>query len=136
MLYGRLFLPRSTLEALYLRRLTPKSQLRISCVSDSRLPNGGTILAHLQYDAAKHNTEYIYSTDSALLGVRGLYNFGPEPPLVEQPFEQSQLLPLYDRMAAFLLAVKFTMACSISLAVFPLACDSPLSPRTLAFPIQ
>ena len=89
MLYGRLFLPRSTLEALYLRRLTPKAQLRISCVSDSRLPNGGTILAHLQYDAAKHNTEYIYSTDSALLGVRGLYNFGPEPPLVDQPFEQS-----------------------------------------------
>ena len=89
MLYGRLFLPRSTLEALYLRRLTPKAQLRISCVSDSRLPNGGTILAHLQYDAAKHNTEYIYSTDSALLGVRGLYNFGPEPSPVDQPFEQS-----------------------------------------------
>ena len=43
----------------------------------------------MQYDAAKHNTEYIYSTDSALLGVRGLYNFGPEPPLVDQPFEQS-----------------------------------------------
>lgn len=43
----------------------------------------------MQYDAAKHNTEYIYSTDSALLGVRGLYNFGPEPPLVDQPFEES-----------------------------------------------
>ena len=47
-------------------------------MSDSRLPNGGTVLAHLQHDAAKHSTEYIYSTDSALLGVRGLYNFGPE----------------------------------------------------------
>lgn len=80
LLYGRLFLPHSTLEALYLRRLTPKTQLKVSCVSDSRLPNGGTILAHLQHDAAKHNTEYIYSTDSALLGVRGLYNFGPDPP--------------------------------------------------------
>lgn len=79
LLYGRLYLPRSTLEALYLRRLSPKTQLKVSCVSDSRLPNGGTILAHLQHDAAKHNTEYIYSTDSALLGVRGLYNFGPEP---------------------------------------------------------
>lgn len=80
LLYGRLFLPRSTLEALYLRRLSPKTQLKVSCVSDSRLPNGGTILAHLQHDAAKHNTEYIYSTDSALFGVRGLYNFGPDPP--------------------------------------------------------
>ena len=73
-------MPRSTLEALYLRRLSPKTQLKVSCVSDSRLPNGGTILAHLQHDTAKHNTEYIYSTDSALFGVRGLYNFGPDPP--------------------------------------------------------
>ena len=83
LLYGRLYLPLSTLEALYLRRLSPKTQLRVSCVSDSRLPNGGTILAHLQHNAVKHNTEYIYSTDSALFGVRGLYNFGPEPPLVD-----------------------------------------------------
>ena len=89
LLYGRLFLPRSTLEALYLRRLTPKTQLKISCVSDSRLPNGGTILAHLQHDAAKHNTEYIYSTDSALFGVHGLYNFGPDPPPAHPPFEAS-----------------------------------------------
>ena len=74
-----MYLPRTTLEALYLRRISPKTQLKISCVSDSRLPNGGTILAHLQHDAAKHNTEYIYSTDSALFGVRGLYNFGPGP---------------------------------------------------------
>ena len=89
LLYGRLFLPRSTLEALYLRRLSPKTQLNIKCVSDSRLPNGGTILAHLQHDAAKHNTEYIFSTDSALFGVRGLYNFGPEPPSYTPSFETS-----------------------------------------------
>ena len=79
LLYGRLFLPRSTLEALYMRRLNPRSQLKISCVSDSRLPNGGTVLAHLQYDTSKHSTEYIYSTDSCLLGIRGLYNFGLGP---------------------------------------------------------
>lgn len=89
LLYGRLFLPRSTLEALYLRRLSPKTQLNVKCVSDSRLPNGGTILAHLQLDAAKHNTEYIFSTDSALFGVRGLYNFGPEPPPSSPLFEAS-----------------------------------------------
>ena len=27
----------------------------------------------------KYSTEYLYSTDSALLGIRGLYNFGPDP---------------------------------------------------------
>ena len=69
-----------------MRCLSPRSQVKISCVSDSRLPNGGTILAHLQHDTAKHCTEYIYSTDSALLGVRGLYNFGPDlTPVVEIP---------------------------------------------------
>ena len=47
------------------------------------------MLAHLQHDAAKHNTEYIYSTDSALLGVRGLYNFGPDPPQTHPHLEAS-----------------------------------------------
>jgi distribution and morphology protein 10 len=89
LLYGRLFLPNSTLEALYLRRLTPRTQVKVSCVSDSRLPNGGTILAHLQHDAARHNTEYIFSTDSALFGVRGLYNFGPDRSPAHPPFEGS-----------------------------------------------
>ncbi|KAL9043383.1 MAG: hypothetical protein Q9214_003427 [Letrouitia sp. 1 TL-2023] len=84
LLYGRLFLPRSTLEALYLRRMTPTTQIKVSCVSDSRLPNGGTVLACLQQDTGKWSAEYIYSTDSALLGVRGLYNFGPDPRIRRQ----------------------------------------------------
>ena len=79
LLYGRLFLPQSTLEALYLRRISPTQQLKLSCVSDSRLKNGGTILALFQHDVGKYSTEYLYSTDSALFGVRGLYNFGSDP---------------------------------------------------------
>ena len=38
------------------------------------------MLALLQHDRGKYSTEYLYSTDSALLGLRGLYNFGPGPP--------------------------------------------------------
>ena len=79
LLYGRLFLPRSTLEALYMRRLTPVRQFKISCVSDSSLNNGGTILALLQQNYGKYSTEYLFSTDSALFGARGLYNFGHDP---------------------------------------------------------
>ncbi|KAF2112923.1 hypothetical protein BDV96DRAFT_496978 [Lophiotrema nucula] len=79
LLYGRIFLPHSTLEALYLRRLTPTRQLKITAVSDSALNNGGSILALLQNDFGKYSTEYMYSTDSGLLGVRGLYNFGTDP---------------------------------------------------------
>ncbi|KAI9748781.1 MAG: Mitochondrial distribution and morphology protein 10 [Lichina confinis] len=79
LLYGRLYLPLSTLEALYMRRISPTQQFRLSCVSDSRLRNGGTILLSHQVDTGKISLESLYSTDSALLGLRGLYNFGPLP---------------------------------------------------------
>lgn len=79
MLYGRLFLPTNSLEALYLRRVSPTRLVRIAAVSDSNMNNGGTILGTVQNDYGKYSTEYLYSTDSALLGFRGLYNFGPDP---------------------------------------------------------
>ncbi|KFZ12433.1 hypothetical protein V502_07078 [Pseudogymnoascus sp. VKM F-4520 (FW-2644)] len=79
LLYGRLYLPQSTLEALYLRRLSPTSQIKISAVSSSRLRNGGTLLALHQHDVGKYSTEALYSTDGGLLGLKGLYNFGPDP---------------------------------------------------------
>jgi mitochondrial distribution and morphology protein 10 len=79
LLYGRLYLPQSTLEALYLRRISPTQQLKLSAVSDSRLRNGGTILALHQYNVGKYSTEALYSTDGGLLGLRGLYNFGHDP---------------------------------------------------------
>lgn len=79
LLYGRLYLPQSTLEALYLRRLSPTQQLKLSAVSDSRLRNGGTILALHQYDVGKYSADTLYSTDGGLVGLRGLYNFGPDP---------------------------------------------------------
>lgn len=79
LLYGRLYLPTSTLEGLYLRRLTPLTHFRLTCVSSSRLPNGGSMLALLHHATPRHSTEYMYSTDSALLGIRSLYNFGPLP---------------------------------------------------------
>ncbi|EGP89874.1 unnamed protein product [Zymoseptoria tritici ST99CH_1A5] len=79
LLYGRLYLPASTLEALYIRRMSPTRLLRLNCVSDGSLPNGGTVLASLQNDYGKYTTEYLYSTDSSLIGFRGLYNFGHDP---------------------------------------------------------
>lgn len=79
LLYGRLYLPRSTLEAMYLRRLSPTKQVQLSYVSDSTLKNGATLLALYQRDHGRLNTEYLCSTDSALVGVRGLYNFGVDP---------------------------------------------------------
>ena len=79
LLYGRLYLPQSHLEALYLRRISPTQQFKLSAVSNSKLRNGGTILALHQYDVGKYSTESLYSTDGGLIGLRGLYNFGPDP---------------------------------------------------------
>ncbi|KAJ4372654.1 Mitochondrial distribution and morphology protein 10 [Didymella sp. IMI 355093] len=101
LLYGRVFLPQSRLEALYLRRLTPTRQLRIAAVSDSNLNNGGTFLALLQNDVGKYSTEYMYSTDSALMGVRGLYNFGPDPRNAQtEPTSVDQTEPVHGRFSA------------------------------------
>ncbi|KAI9816810.1 MAG: Mitochondrial distribution and morphology protein 10 [Pycnora praestabilis] len=101
LLYGRLFLPLSTLEALYLRRISPIYQFKLSCVSDSRLKSGGTILALLQRDVGKYSTEFLYSTDSALFGVRGLYNFGPDPRKgTPEPPTRSPSEGLYGRFSA------------------------------------
>jgi distribution and morphology protein 10 len=32
-----------------------------------------------QYDVGKYSAETLYSTDGGLIGLRGLYNFGPDP---------------------------------------------------------
>ncbi|KAG0125335.1 hypothetical protein HOY82DRAFT_493051 [Tuber indicum] len=79
LLFGRMYLPASTLEALYLRRMKPTTQFRITGVSDGRLKSGGTIMAMMQHDFGKWSGEYLYSTDGALIGARGLYNFGRDP---------------------------------------------------------
>ncbi|CAA9959421.1 Mitochondrial distribution and morphology protein [Pyrenophora teres f. maculata] len=101
LLYGRIFLPQSRLEALYLRRLGPTRQLRIAAVSDSNLNNGGTILTLLQNDMGRYSTEYMYSTDSALMGVRGLYNFGPDGRLAgTEPMVAEQVESVHGRFSA------------------------------------
>ena len=43
LLYGRMYLPASTLEALYLRRSSPSRLTKLSMVSDARLKDGGTV---------------------------------------------------------------------------------------------
>lgn len=101
LLYGRMYLPQSTLEALYLRRISPTQQLRLTAVSDSRLRNGGTLLALHQYDVGKYSMESVYSTDGGLLGIRGLYNFGKDPRKdVTEPLAKKREDIFYGRFSA------------------------------------
>ncbi|CAK7564066.1 MAG: Mitochondrial distribution and morphology protein 10 [Sporothrix epigloea] len=76
LLYGRLYLPRSMLEAYMVKRLAPSLQLQLRAVSDAKLPNGGTVLGIMQLDRGRYGLEGLMSSDGGLLGVRGLYNFG------------------------------------------------------------
>lgn len=57
-------------------RSSPSRLLQIRGVSDGQLPNGGSLLGVLHNDYGKYSLETVFSTDSALFGVRGLYHFG------------------------------------------------------------
>ncbi|KXH28871.1 hypothetical protein CSIM01_03521 [Colletotrichum simmondsii] len=76
LLYGRLYLPESMLEALVVKRISPALQLQLSAVSGKFLRNGGTVLGLAQYDVGRYAIEGLGSSDGGLLGFRGAYNFG------------------------------------------------------------
>jgi distribution and morphology protein 10 len=76
LLYGRLYLPQSLLEALVVRRISPALQVQFSAVSAQHLRNGGTAVALAQYDVGRYAFEGLASSDGGLMGLRGVYNFG------------------------------------------------------------
>ena len=81
--------PPSTLTALYARRLNAETLLSVSLHSRSISsstnsgPPPAAVLAHIQRDTGRYSVEGLGSTDHALLGLRGLYNFGLNPPKLE-----------------------------------------------------
>lgn len=74
LLYGRLFLPSNSLEAMLIKQLSSKSQLLVTCVSDSSVKYGGALTANYQRDSGSWCQEFIFSTYEALLGYRGMYS--------------------------------------------------------------
>ncbi|KAF5970171.1 mitochondrial distribution morphology 10 [Fusarium coicis] len=86
LLYGRLYLPQSQLEALFVKRLSPALQVQLSSVSAQHLKNGGTVLGLAQYDVGRYALEGLASSDGGLLGFRGVYNFGGD---AEKPENQA-----------------------------------------------
>lgn len=85
LLYGCMYLPRSTLQARVIRRFTSGFQAQVSAVSSEDLRNGGTVLASAHYDKGMYNVEGLASTDGGLLGLRGLYNFGGDASPADMP---------------------------------------------------
>ncbi|KAJ5599480.1 hypothetical protein N7450_000547 [Penicillium hetheringtonii] len=85
LLHASLQLPSpTTLYALFLRRMSPTMQLSLAVCSTQGPPLSKTapqasMLAQLSHDTGKYCNEYLFSTDNALFGWRGLWNFGPDP---------------------------------------------------------
>ncbi|QRV73082.1 distribution and morphology protein [Ceratobasidium sp. AG-Ba] len=88
LLYGRYYIPSSRLDALYSVRLTPTLQALIAAVSNPRArfssttaPSSppvspGNVLFSLQHDTGRWCSEYSWSADDGMWGVRVLHNFG------------------------------------------------------------
>lgn len=76
--------PPSTLYALFLRRISTNMQLSLAVCSTRGPPQSksapqASMLTQLSHDTGKYSNEYLFSTDNALFGWRGLWNFGPDP---------------------------------------------------------
>jgi mitochondrial distribution and morphology protein 10 len=84
--------PPSFLTAIYARRINPRTLFSLSLSSKSisspiagSSPPAASALAHFQHDTGRYRVEALGSTDSALLGLRGLWNFGlPTEPSAEK----------------------------------------------------
>ncbi|OAX83842.1 mitochondrial distribution and morphology protein 10 [Emergomyces africanus] len=75
--------PPTTLTGLFLRRLSPTTQLSLAfCSSQAPASTSApqaTLLTQIFYDTGKYSSEFLFSTDNALFGFKGLWNFGPDP---------------------------------------------------------
>jgi distribution and morphology protein 10 len=111
---------------MYLRRRKPTQLVKIQAVSDATLPNGGTVLATVHNDYGKWSSEFLYSTDSALIGLRGLYNFGTDPRLgsiAERPVspehEQAGLFSLGSELYYGALNKSFGLSTGLRFTTLP-----------------
>ncbi|KAI9928118.1 hypothetical protein ASPWEDRAFT_170885 [Aspergillus wentii DTO 134E9] len=76
--------PPTTLNALFLRRISPTMQLSLAVCSTrgpplSKSAPQASLLTQLSHDTGKYSNEYLFCTDNSLFGWRGLWNFGPDP---------------------------------------------------------
>ncbi|KAK7470858.1 Mitochondrial distribution and morphology protein 10 [Stygiomarasmius scandens] len=85
LLYGRLYIPTGRLDALYSTRLSPTLQAVVAAISDPPMnarpelgarSNVSNLMVSLQHDVGKWCTEYTWSAEDGMWGVKFLHNFG------------------------------------------------------------
>ncbi|CAN8096351.1 unnamed protein product [Discula destructiva] len=77
LVYGRLYLPQSRLEALLAARVTSQMQMTLRAVSQQGInKHGGTLLGLASWDdsAGRFGIDTVVSSDGGVLGLRGLWN--------------------------------------------------------------
>ncbi|KAF5393969.1 hypothetical protein D9757_000201 [Collybiopsis confluens] len=84
LMYGRLYIPTGRLDALYSTRLTPNLQAIAAAISEPPSPlstrsNVSNLMLSLQHDVGKWCTEYTYSAEDSMWGIKALHNFGRAP---------------------------------------------------------
>lgn len=94
--------PPSVLTGLYARRINPDTLVCLSLYSKSTSspvvhgPPPASVLAHVQHDTGHYSIEGLGSTDTALLGVRGLWNFGLSPSTAERSSQADETVVVGD----------------------------------------
>ncbi|KAJ3981871.1 mitochondrial distribution and morphology protein 10 [Lentinula detonsa] len=81
LMYGRLYIPTGRLDALYSTRLSSNLQGILAAISDPPSPlsaraNVSNLMLSLQHDVGKWCTEYTYSAEDSMWGIKALHNFG------------------------------------------------------------
>ncbi|KAF5370075.1 hypothetical protein D9758_001242 [Tetrapyrgos nigripes] len=93
LLYGRLYIPTGRLDALYSTRLSPTLQAVVAAISDpptlkpelGARSNVSNLMVSLQHDVGKWCTEYTWSAEDEMWGIKFLHNFGKVGGLVVDP---------------------------------------------------
>ncbi|KAJ5997391.1 hypothetical protein N7499_006215 [Penicillium canescens] len=137
LLYASLHLPPpTTLYALFLRRISTTMQLSLAVCSTQGPPLSNSapqasMLTQLSHDTGKYSNEYLFSTDNALFGWRGLWNFGPDPRYTRDDAPPPLSL-LSAGAEAYYSPVSSLIGMSTGLrfSTLPAATEVPASPRS------
>ncbi|RDH37961.1 hypothetical protein BDQ94DRAFT_166192 [Aspergillus welwitschiae] len=126
--------PPTTLNALFLRRISPTMQLSLAVCSTrgpplSKSAPQASLLAQLSHNTGKYNNEYLFSTDNALFGWRGLWNFGPDPrdPVASGSSPRLSLLSAGAEAYYSPVSSLIGMSTGLRFSTLPAATDVPLS---------
>jgi distribution and morphology protein 10 len=101
LLYGRFYLPTGRLDALYSTRISPTLQAVFAAISDPRAhvqserkgktDNPSNLMLSLQHDIGSWCTEYTWSAEDSMWGIRALYNFATPAKLAEHGEEGERI---------------------------------------------